>query len=101
LIVCQIARGHYFVIWLPTVMFTSTWLLRRGRPQLAAWHAIVPATLVFVHYLFLSSAGNIGLLGLGTAAWYTSACIAVLRVKPIASVAAAPTCNECRARKAA
>lgn len=101
LIVCQIARGHYFVIWLPTVMFTSTWLLRRGRPQLAVWHAIAPATLVLVHYLFLGSAGNIGLLGLGTAVWYTSACIAVLRVKPIASVAAAPTCNECKARKAA
>jgi hypothetical protein len=84
LIVCQIARGHYFVIWLPTVMFTSVWLVRQNRPRSAAWHAIVPAMLVIMHYMFLRTAGSIGLLGLGTAAWYTSACVTVLRTKPVA-----------------
>jgi hypothetical protein len=101
LIVCQIARGHYFVIWLPTVMFTSTWLLRQSRPRLAAWHAITPAALVLVHYLFLGWAGNIGLLGLGTAAWYISACVTLLRVKPTSNVAAAPACAEVGAWQAA
>jgi hypothetical protein len=90
LVVCQIARGHYFVIWLPTVMFTSTWLIRQGRPRSAAWHAIVPAALVIIHYLFLRQAGAVGLLGLGTAAWYTSACLAVLRMKPAAEVVTTP-----------
>jgi hypothetical protein len=68
---------------------------------LAAWHAIAPAALVLVHYLFLGSAGNIGLLGLGTAAWHTSTCITVLRVKPIANVVAASACAERSVRKAA
>jgi hypothetical protein len=89
LVVCQIARGHYFVIWLPTVLFTSVWLLKQGRPRSAAWHAIVPAALVLIHYLFLSTAGSIGLLGLGTAAWYASACLSVLLVKPPAAFTSA------------
>jgi Glycosyltransferase family 87 len=82
LIVCQIARGHYFVIWLPAVMFTSAWLVRQHRPRSAAWHAIAPGALVLVHYLFLRQAGALGLLGIGTAAWYTSVCLTVLRTKP-------------------
>jgi hypothetical protein len=101
LIVCQIARGHYFVIWLPVAIFTSLWLLRQGRPRSAAWHAIAPATLVLIHYLFLSTAGSIGLLGLGTAVWYASACLSVLRVKPTVQITAADPCSELGVRQAA
>jgi Glycosyltransferase family 87 len=101
LVVCQIARGHYFVIWLPTVIFTSMWLFRQGRPRSAAWHAIVPAALVMIHYLFLSTAGSIGLLGLGTAFWYASACVSMLRVKPTVEVATATPRQELLVRQAA
>ena len=86
LIVCQIARGHYFVIWLPTILFTCTWLVRHHRPRLAAWHAIVAPLLVLVHYVFLSRAGAIGVLGLGTAVWYTTICITLLRTTAMETV---------------
>jgi Glycosyltransferase family 87 len=101
LIVCQIARGHYFVIWLPTVMFTSVWLVRQNRPRSAAWHAIIPAVLVITHYVFLGSAGSIGLLGLGTAAWYMSACVTVLRTNPVVALVPASASPTFSARRAA
>jgi hypothetical protein len=86
LIVCQIARGHYFVIWLPTILFTCTWLVRQHRPRSAAWHAIMAALLVLVHYVFLSRAGAIGVLGLGTAIWFTTVSITILRTKVMETV---------------
>jgi hypothetical protein len=101
LVVCQIARGHYFVIWLPAVMFTSAWLARQGRPRSAAWHAIVPAMLVILHYVFLRQLGSIGLLGLGTAAWYASVCVTVLRTKPVFTKVAAPVDQAFDFRRAA
>jgi hypothetical protein len=78
LVVCQIARGHYFAIWLPTVMFTSIWLERHRQPRTAAWLTLAPVGLVLMHYLFMSWAGAIGLLGLGTAVWYVTACGAII-----------------------
>jgi hypothetical protein len=80
LVVCQIARAHYFMIWFPAVMFTCLWLIRENRPRLAALYAVVPGILITVHYLFLHSAGAIGLLGLGTALWYSDVCLTVLWV---------------------
>jgi hypothetical protein len=32
LIVCQIARAHYFMIWFPMVMFACLWLISKGPP---------------------------------------------------------------------
>jgi hypothetical protein len=78
LVVCQIARAHYFMIWFPVVMFTCLWLIREKRPRLAVVFAVVPGTLVTAHYVFLHSAGAIGLLGLGTALWYSAVCLTVL-----------------------
>jgi hypothetical protein len=78
LVVCQIARAHYFMIWFPVVMFVCQWLLRANHPRWAALYAFSPGILVFTHYVFLHSAGATGLLGLGTALWFTTACFTLL-----------------------
>jgi hypothetical protein len=74
LVVCPVARGCYFALFLPAVVFTSMWLVQLGRPQMAVFLAIVPALSVWLHYLFLPDSGRIGLLGLATAAWFFGSC---------------------------
>ncbi|MFM8285559.1 MAG: glycosyltransferase family 87 protein, partial [Planctomycetaceae bacterium] len=69
-VVSPVARGHYFVLWLPAVVWVPLWLSRHQQPQLARWVAIVPAVLVSLHYVLLDFTGRIGLLGLGCTAWF-------------------------------
>ena len=82
LIVCQIARAHYFMIWFPVILFVSLWLIRERHPRLATLYAVVPGILVMAHYVFLHSVGAIGLLGLGTAVWYSAVCLTILWLSP-------------------
>jgi hypothetical protein len=81
LVVCQIGRGHYFVIWFPVVIYTCMWLIRENYSRLAVIYAVVPGLLVVAHYVFLRSAGAIGLLGLGTALWYSVTCVTLLWIR--------------------
>jgi hypothetical protein len=74
LVICPVARGCYFALLLPAVVFTSMWLVHLERPRMALFMALVPAACVWLHYLFLPESGRIGLLGLGTAAWFFGAC---------------------------
>jgi hypothetical protein len=69
-VVSPVARGHYFVLWMPAVVWVPLWLARHQQPQLARWVAIVPAVLVTLHYVLLDFTGRIGLLGLGCTAWF-------------------------------
>jgi hypothetical protein len=82
LVVCQIARAHYFMIWFPVVMFAGLWLMRENHPRLAALYALTPGILVTAHYAFLHIVGAIGLLGLGTALWYFAVCLTVIWICP-------------------
>jgi hypothetical protein len=70
LVVFTIARGHYYVMLLPANVLVPLWLLRNGQTRWAFGMATVPLLLIFGHYLLLEYTGRIGLLGLGTAAWY-------------------------------
>jgi hypothetical protein len=79
LVLGRIARGHYFVLLLPAVTFMSAWLMQNGRRQAALVMAIVPAALSVAHYVLLDYAGRIGVLGLGTAAWYAAGCCMLIR----------------------
>jgi hypothetical protein len=88
LIICQIARAHYFMIWFPAVTFVCTWLIRAGRPYWAVLYAILPGVLTVSHYAFLHTAGGTGLLGLGTGFWFTSVCFTMLRICPVEKSAA-------------
>lgn len=74
LVVCPVARGCYFALFLPAVVFTSLSLVMMGRPRTALWLAILPAASVWLHYLLLPDSGRLGILGLGTAAWFFGTC---------------------------
>ncbi len=74
LVVFTIARGHYYMLLLPANVFAPLWLLRAGRWRWACAVAAVPPILVISHYAALHHAGRIGLLGLGTTAWYFATC---------------------------
>ncbi len=78
LIVSPVSRGHYFVMLLPAVLFIPLWLWNLGRRRAARFAAWAPAVLTIFHYLFLNSAGRLGVYGLGIALWYAAACLLVL-----------------------
>lgn len=88
LVVSPVSRGHYYVFWLPAVVFVPLWLNRCGRPRAALWSALVPALLTIAHYAALRYAGRVGLLGLGTAAWYFATCWQLWTTRPAGEVAA-------------
>jgi hypothetical protein len=73
LIAAPIARGHYFVLLLPAVLFLPAWLLHEGRPRAARLLAWTPAVLILAHYALLNVVGRVGLLGNGLALWYVVA----------------------------
>jgi hypothetical protein len=81
LVLGPIARGHYYVLMLPAVMFLSVWLVEHDRPRLALWAAVAPAVLVWAHFCLMGIAGRIGLLGIGTAIWLAAAAICVLQLE--------------------
>ena len=78
LMLAPIARGHYYLLLLPAAMFSAAWLHRQKRRQWAVWVAVVPAVLSVAHYVLLDVTGRIGLLGIGTAAWYFAVCTALV-----------------------
>jgi len=93
LFLAPIARGHYYVLLLPAVLFTGAWLARQGHGQWALAAAAVPAGLSLTHYILLDVAGRVGLLGIGTTLWYTAACIALAVGSKAATPAAAASCD--------
>jgi hypothetical protein len=87
-VVSPVARGHYYVLFLPAVLFVPLWLLQRGKHGAAIRAAMIPAMLVGLHYLLLKYAGRIGVLGIGTTIWYFAACARVTFGRDEASVVA-------------
>ncbi len=79
LIVSPVARGHYFLLVAPAVLFAPLWFLRSGRPRVGLTLAALPPLLLLMHYVLLSSAGRIGLLGLGIAVWWMAAVVLMVR----------------------
>jgi hypothetical protein len=85
LVVSAIARGHYFMLLMPAVIFVSTWLNTQRRPRLAIASAMVPVVLVLAHFALLEVAGRVGLLGIGTAVWFAAVAVAVGRNADVAT----------------
>jgi hypothetical protein len=83
LVVAPIARGHYYVLMLPAVMFTIPWLDAHGHRRLAIGMALAPPLLATAHYLQMTVAGRVGLLGIGTAIWFTVGTLAMIRLGPL------------------
>ena len=69
-LVSPVAWSHYYVLWLPALLFVPLWLVRRGHRRAAMAIAMVPMGLIWVHYLAKPWFGQFGLLGLGTLAWF-------------------------------
>lgn len=85
LVVSPVARGHYFVLFLPAALFVPLWLIQCGKSRLAFRYALVPALLVVAHYTLLKFAGRVGLLGIGTTIWYFAACVHAAFDQPAAA----------------
>lgn len=77
LIIFPIARGHYYLLFLPAITFVCLWLVRQNRLRWAVTFAVVPCVLVIAHYVALRVVGRVGLLGLGTTVWYFAAAAAI------------------------
>lgn len=76
-IVSPVARGHYFLLFLPAVLYGGLWMRERRPERSALWFAAVPMWLCLTHYLALPYAGRIGVLGIGTTLWFFAACAIV------------------------
>jgi hypothetical protein len=74
LLVSPLSWGHYFMAELPALLCVPVWLARRGLPRAARAAAVTPVVLSWVHYVAMPYAGGIGILGLGTAAWFLLVC---------------------------
>lgn len=69
-LVSPVARGHYYLLWIPGCLFLSLWMWRQHQYR-QAWHvAIWPIVLTVLHYGLLDYTGRVGLLGLGTTVWF-------------------------------
>lgn len=69
LVVAPVARGHYYVFWLPALLFVPGLLARQGRSGAAILLGAAPPVLSVGHYVWLDGFGRIGVLGIGTAVW--------------------------------
>ena len=89
LVVSPVARGHYFMLELPAVLFVSLWVWKYKGSSKAVLCASVPAALSVMHYIFITfpqmfgplKTGTLflGTLGIGTALWYlVMSCIMAL-----------------------
>ena len=90
LVVSPIARVHYFMLFAPAILYLPLWLDRQNHARAAKFMAVVPIILIDLHYIFLSYAGRVGLLGLGTTAWLLTAFVLVIRGNRKAAAPALP-----------
>ncbi len=70
MMVSPVAWTHYYMMAFPAYLAVPLWLARRWRPTAARVLAIIPAVLVWAHYLGKRPLGSIGLLGWGMAGWF-------------------------------
>jgi hypothetical protein len=81
LLVSPLSWGHYYMTGVPAVLCVPLWLWRRGRPGLARIATVIPPILSWSYYLAMPYTGALGLLGLGTAAWFLAACGVILGIE--------------------
>jgi len=81
LIVSPLAWGHYYMALVPAVFCVPVWLLGRGMERLARVVGVVPPILSWSYYVGMPYTGALGLLGLGTTAWFLGACGSILGIE--------------------
>ncbi len=82
LLVSPLAWGHYYMAILPAALCVPIWLSARGMRRLAMVATVIPPILSWSYYVAMPYTGGLGLLGLGTTAWFlcTSALIVGIEV---------------------
>lgn len=75
LMVSPLSWAHYYTIGLLALLFVPMWFWAEGRVRTAKVVAIVPAGLSLLHYLAMPLTGPLGVLGIGTAIWFTTVCL--------------------------
>jgi hypothetical protein len=78
LLVSPLSWGHYYMAQAPAVLFVTLWLLRRGAAVIVRAVAVIPAVVSWSYYLAMPYTGGLGLLGLGTTAWFLGVCGLIL-----------------------
>lgn len=74
LLVSPLAWTHYYVFLQPALVLMPLWIARKGN-RWTIWSLPLTAVLlVWTHYLAMSRVGSLGLLGLGTTAWFLLTC---------------------------
>jgi hypothetical protein len=86
LLVSPVSWTHYYSAWLLAVLCVPLWLAHHGRPVLAKAFGALPALLAWIHYPLMEIVGPLGLLGLGTTAWFIAVCGTILWVEAGAAV---------------
>jgi hypothetical protein len=74
LLVSPLAWGHYYMAEAPAVLFVTIWLLRTGRSIKVGVVAVIPPVFSWSYYVAMPYTGGLGLLGLGTTAWFLGVC---------------------------
>ena len=69
-LISPVAWSHYYILWLPSLLFVPLWLMRQGQLTAARAVAVVPLGLIWAHYLAKPWLGHFGFLGLGTLTWF-------------------------------
>ena len=90
LVVSPVARMHYFMLVAPAMLYLPLWLDRQNYAWTAKIMAVVPIVLVNLQYVFLSQAGRVGLLGLGTTLWLLTAFALIARGSAATAAASMP-----------
>ena len=90
LLVSPLSWGHYYMAGVPAVLCVPLWLSRCGQPGLARIAAAIPPILSWSYYLAMPYTGAVGLLGLGTAAWFVGACGVILGIEVAGALVTPP-----------
>ncbi len=85
LLVVPIARGHYFMAMWPAAVWAPRWLMQfnpmQAKFQLGCWWLTqIPPILLILHYVFESTLGPLGVLGIGVWIWQLLFTFTVLTV---------------------
>jgi hypothetical protein len=81
LVVSPLSWGHYYMAFVPAAFCVPVWLLGRGMESLARVAAVVPPMLSWTYYVGMPYTGALGILGLGTTAWFLGACGLILGIE--------------------
>ena len=78
------------MVQLPALLCIPIWLSRRGLMTLGRVFALVPVVMSWAHYL-MPPLAELGLLGLATTAWFSTAIGSVLVIELSGAIAEGPT----------